>query len=123
MKVYLAAPWVERDLARIEAQKFIDSGYEITEAWWDHEQTTDPTELEKQALRDVMGVVAADIFVLLNSGKSEGKAVEMGMAMVLDKPVLIIGEPSNIFHYLTDFVEVVASVDEGLTRIKEALGD
>lgn len=126
MKIYLAAPWVQRDAARETSIAFEVAGHEITEKWWDHVEVDldDPEnhpELERQALKDVLGVASADLIVVLQLEKSEGKAVETGLGLALGKPVLVVGPRGNLFHFLTDFVEVVSDVETAITRINEAV--
>lgn len=122
MKVYIAAPWVDRHLVPAIADQFEAAGHEVTERWWLHPDVNgylgaeDNPELEDQAMKDFMGVVEADAFVVLNTGKSEGKAVETGIALTMCIPVVVIGGKSHIFHYLPDvqFVETAAEAIEAI---------
>lgn len=115
--VYLAGPWSDRDLARRTAARIEAWGYAISEAWWDHEDSTTPEELQRQALKDLDGVLRADIFVVLQAAKSEGKATETGIAIGNGMPIIVVRydgvEATNIFHHLPGVV-IVFSADEGL---------
>lgn len=114
MRVYVAAPWTHKEDAREAAALIEREGHEITEPWWDHPDTNDPVELEDQAARDIHGVEHSDALVLLNLAKSEGKAVETGIALARHIPILLVGDKSNVFHSLTDdfyqFTTVQAAV-------------
>lgn len=65
------------------------------------------TRLELQALKDLQGVLKANLLIVLNTAKSEGKATEQGIAIADGKPIIAVGErgvvTSNIFHYLMNY--------------------
>ncbi len=88
------------------------AGHTITERWWEHEDPLDYADpanlnaLEERATCDYLGVVTANVVVLINSKKSEGKAVEMGIAIALFKPIILVGERTNIFHFIPSVVPV-----------------
>ena len=122
MKVYVAAPWTHKAEALEYAMAIEAAGHEITKKWWEHREVpgyldsvisvANQVELETQAAEDIAGVLAADAFVLLNVGKSEGKAVETGVALIaallsqgrgpMSGPTtfILVGGMSNLFHYL-----------------------
>lgn len=114
-RIYLAAPWVDKDKMELIARTFEAKGFSITHRWW--EVDPDTAELSAQALKDYFGVVKADILVLLNTSKSEGKAVEQGIAIAEEKPIVAIGtlnsESKNIFHHLPNYTWV-GSVEEAI---------
>lgn len=114
MRVYVAAPWTRKEDARAAAELLEREGLEITEKWWDHSETTDPVELEDQAVKDVDGVERSDVLLLLNLEKSEGKAVETGIALGRRIPVLMVGEKSNVFHNLTGDIYQFPTVQAAL---------
>src|SRR2546430_620777 len=97
-KIYIAAPWIDRELAADAAAKFEAEGFEVTHKWWIVEtEDTRPLEeraayLEEHAYLDWDGVMAANILVLIHSAKSEGKAVEQGIALMRGIPIVAIGE-------------------------------
>jgi hypothetical protein len=121
VKVYIAGPWEDRHLMPHIAEKFEAAGHVITERWWEKEDrpgfkgiSNEPNDyLEERAIADFTGVVKAAALVLVNTRKSEGKAVEMGIALGAFKPVVLIGTRSNIFHYLPS-VYPVPDVDAAL---------
>lgn len=121
MRVYIAAPWRDKAIMPDIASKFLNAGHVVTHAWWktedipENERTVEA--LRKQAQWDVEGVKAADLVVVLNSSKSEGKSVEQGIAIADKKPILAVGKrgehSANVFHYLINY-KWVDSVDEAL---------
>ena len=58
----------------------------------------------KLALKDVAEVYSADLLILDNRQSSGGKNVEFGIALgqFQKKLVWIVGQSSNVFHYLAD---------------------
>src|SRR5689334_20169959 len=107
------------------AEQIEAAGHTITHRWWEVEEpansgypsNTDNEELTDHALRDFIGVVQATAVILINSAKSEGKAVETGIALAGGKPVFLVGQRSNIFHYIPA-VYPVATVEEALEHLK-----
>jgi hypothetical protein len=62
-------------------------------------------------------VVCASAFVLLNLEKSEGKAVETGVALGVGARRILVGPRSNIFHYLPGWTRV-NTVEEAILALK-----
>ena len=127
MRVYIAAPWICKDAARDAAVLFSDAGFVITKRWWDHrevpgylEHDDHIEELRQQAREDFEGVLTADLFVLLNLSKSEGKAVETGIALTWGIPIILVGGKSNLFHY-TPNIDEARSVEHAI-EIAESYG-
>lgn len=125
MKLYLAAPWVDRgEMTAISAQ-LEAAGHEITHKWWEVEEIEEGEGsieiLREQAARDFMGVWTCDKMVLINSKKSEGKAVEQGIALALDKDIIAVGklgeQSKNVFHYLLNY-KWVPTVEEAIACLQ-----
>ena len=126
MLVYLAAPWVDKQQAQEVADILGRQGHCITTRWWEHrdvpgyrtgnETRDELAELAEQAQLDLDGVLGADVFVLLNSQVSEGKAVETGVALCSGMPIIVLGKRSNLFHYC-DMVEMVNDIDQLLMTL------
>lgn len=122
MKIYLAAPWVDRELMPELAAKLEAAGHTLTWKWWETEDTSEGERtveaLAYQALKDFRGVVECQTLVLWNSKKSEGKAVEQGVALAKNKEIIAIGKrgdgtSSNVFHYLPNYTWV-GSIEEAI---------
>lgn len=128
IKIYVAAPWKDKPLA-LEAKKHLESqGFLVTSRWIDfHDDKPsdqsglayDKDVLLKEARQDVEDVYTCDILVLLNTQKrgeeTSGKAVETGMAMAWLKPVIVVGQVSNIFHHMSPVVE---TLDDAIAMIR-----
>jgi hypothetical protein len=130
MKVYLAGPWSRRHEVAIAATAFEQAGCLITKRWWEvpdvpgyHTGIMTPEEHQEvvnQATEDWVGVLEADTYVCLNWEKSEGKAVEFGIALASGMRLVIVGRPfRNIFQYLP-IVEAVDTVEEAVRLLKTA---
>lgn len=119
MKVYIAAPWVRRPEAIAVGEQFKAAGHELTCRWFHHETDGDPNDstgvtcnaasIRYQANEDIVDVRKADVLVVLNLQKSEGKAVETGIAIAAGIPVVSVGPRSNIFQSLGHEVADVAA--------------
>lgn len=91
------------------AAQFEAAGHTLTERWWEHVDipgypnnvtAAGFNALEDQSTLDYLGVVYADVLVVLNTERSEGKAVETGIAIALLKPIILVGSRTNIFHFI-----------------------
>lgn len=114
MKVYIAAPWADRELAQAFARRCEDRGLVVTHKWWlDEEDPTQPALMRGHAERDKTGVALAEVVILLNTRLSEGKALEQGLAIAWGKPILAVGHmaPTNPFHYLNNYTWVPTTED------------
>lgn len=121
MKIYIAAPWKHRGQVPGIAAKIEAAGHTITWRWWTIENVPESERtvenLRHQAINDVQGVKDADLVLLINSERSEGKSLEQGIAVADNKPIIAVGTrgefSQNVFHYLTNY-RWVTSVDEAL---------
>jgi nucleoside 2-deoxyribosyltransferase len=107
--IYVAGPWQWRE----HVGEFADRvnkipGVSIIEPWWEHPDTQDSDDLAEQADNDLRAVVECDLLVVLDYQLSEGKMVEMGVALTVGVPIFVTrlaGKPKNIFQYLPEVVE------------------
>lgn len=129
MKIYIAAPWKTRSEMPEIASKLEAQGHTITKKWWDVEDVAEesaraPEVLRQQAVDDFEGVRTADLVLVINSAKSEGKAFEQGVAVAHSKPIIIVGKrgefSANVFHYLDSYrwTETVEGALDILKTIK-----
>lgn len=127
ISVYLASPWADKEQTKIYAQQFREAGLNVVSRWHDfHEdKPTDGLQydvdvLMKEALADVEDVLACDIFVLFNTQprgqETSGKAVETGVAIAACKGIVLVGERTNVFHYLD--IPQVRTVEEAIEAVK-----
>ena len=115
--VYLSARFSRREELNRYREELAEAGIEVTSRW-----LTDPTaELTGEAWRilavkdpddkDRDDIRRADALVLFaDSGRDSrgGRHVEFGMALALEKRLIVVGEIENLFQCLTE-VEVVNS--------------
>lgn len=119
MKVYLAGPYQHKDSINVAAEQLRCLGIEVTSSWLEepHKPTTQMQDLTHEehlqyAERDVLDLIAADVFVLFaDQTKSiirAGRHVEFGMAVAINRlvepmPIFVVGpEYENIFHHLQE---------------------
>jgi nucleoside 2-deoxyribosyltransferase len=116
-RVYLAAPYPCLDDALIVAMAFKSRGIGITSRW-----LYESAELNGLwARNDLADVARADVVVILNPPEwrelgTGGRHVELGFAIALWKPIVLIGAASNIFHRLPE-VHIVPAVTDAITEI------
>lgn len=112
MRVYLAAPWSHKAVAH-EARAFMRvCGIPVISSWT--EQAEDATASREHAESDWAELERANVLVLLNLGKSDGKASEMGGALMAHKRVIVVGgKEGNIFYHLPQ-VEHVPSLEHAI---------
>lgn len=120
MKVYLAAPYAARDQLREHAEQltYLDLDVTCCSSWLTEDYPIHPgttgaaTSLaaevvERHVEQDLDDVDAADVVVVFTAvavgllpeeAASGGRHVETGYAIARGKPVIVVGEPENIFH-------------------------
>lgn len=113
LAVYIAAPSQMIGEAAVLRNLLHDSGFDCTSSWILDGLSGDTSETAEMDLADV---ARADVLVALNPSLwkdkgTGGRHVEMGYALALKKPVLLLGVRSNVFHYM-DGVWLATDVNE-----------
>ena len=75
----------------------LGEGYRIAVDWTWHAEEGKSLEY---ASEDLMGVIGCDVFVFIDGIRSTGKFVELGIALGIDKPIIIYRpdrKPTNVF--------------------------
>lgn len=93
---------------REPADKLWHLGHEIVSTWL--QECKKPISMQsddfkkKLAMKDVAEVTSADLIILDNRRSSGGKNCEWGVSLghFQKKLLWLVGEPSNVFHYLAD---------------------
>lgn len=115
MKLYLAAPYAARDTIRDKATQLEKIGFSITSTWLKEQHEITPgtinaaTDLTDEQTNlhvhtDIKDVSRSNLLVLFTNdtagaaSTSGGRHVETGIAMAQGVPVIVVGEPENIFH-------------------------
>jgi nucleoside 2-deoxyribosyltransferase len=121
--VYLSARFSRREELNRYRERLAEAGIEVTSRW-----LTDPTpELTDEAWRTLAAkdrgdIRRADALVLFADSKRDsrgGRHVEFGMALALEKRLIVVGEIENLFQRLTE-VEVVNSWEEAVALFTQA---
>ena len=108
MKIYIAGTFADQHDLRTYANHLWQLGHEITGTWLHEvkkpEAMSSDTFNKKLAIKDLCEVARADLVILDNRQSSGGKNAEWGFALGehQHKLLWLIGEPTNVFHYLTD---------------------
>lgn len=114
--IYIAGPYGARDQLRVYRDELRASGARVTSSWLDedHEITagtqgaatalSDEAVLEHASL-DLREIECADVLILFTAAYvgcegGGGRHVETGYAIAHGVPVIVVGEPENVFHRL-----------------------
>jgi nucleoside 2-deoxyribosyltransferase len=102
VKVYITAPYPLIATARLLADALRREAIVVTSRWLDGEEGETSAE---SAAKDLADVAAADVLVAINppawaNRGTGGRHVELGYAIALFKPILLLGPRTNIFHDL-----------------------
>jgi nucleoside 2-deoxyribosyltransferase len=102
--IYLAGPWERREqLARL-ARYLERHGHRVTSRWLtQHGEAQDVDEFRRQARNDLADIDAADVLVLdtrVEGSPRGGRHFESGYAFANGTPIILLGLPVNVFHYL-----------------------
>jgi nucleoside 2-deoxyribosyltransferase len=120
IRVYLAGPWKHRLSAAMGRSYLRHRGIDVVSNWTDVDDTKDSQQLQKAAQQDWNELQQADVLVLLNLAKSEGKAVEFGSALQRGIRVIVVQPDvfarSHIFMHLPQ-VEFVTTLVEAADRL------
>lgn len=115
MKIYLAAPYIERHAMMLYASLLKADGHVIVSNWVDRPRDDKDDgrtylgtnqEIRGWALEDWADILRADVLIhFTTEGPSRGgRHWETGAAFALDKRIIIIG-PREIMFYYMDRVE------------------
>ena len=120
MKIYIAAKFEDTDSYAVMKKRLEAEGHSITYDWTVHNEN----ELSKKecALADTQGVIDCDLLLLKAHVKGKGQYSELGMAIALKKPSIIIddGESTNIFFH-HPLCRLVAGLAEAMEIIKNGI--
>lgn len=87
--VYVGTSLLNAKNAKDVIDRFTAAGINITYDWTKHGQVFDEKLLEEYGIAELNGVRDADLFFMLQPGRS-GTHVELGIALGLNKPVIIV---------------------------------
>lgn len=109
--VYVAARFPHKERAAALARGLTSEGAVVNSRWLQEPCTSDSDPIvtvqyrAERAREDLQDLTMSDAVVLFNPIESTGVGtggchVEVGYALALWKPVVIVGALSNVFHYL-----------------------
>ena len=125
MTVYLAASWNEAAVLRDISAALIAKGYDFSlapSAWLDAEASgaegfpSDRDECLDVTVDIVKSIRTCDVLIAWNGQPSTrgGMHVELGIAIGLAKPIIVVGEPVNLFQKGAAVVIVPDATVDGL---------
>lgn len=141
MRVYIAAPYIARDWVREYVVPLLGPDFQVVSSWLygarpltvGHLGTSPDRpdeEVTKHARDDLSGVALAEAVLLLSGsflrGSGEftdeylhtgGRHVEVGFALARAVPVVVVGEPENVFE--RTLCEVAPSLPAALKILRE----
>lgn len=134
-RVYVASRWADGpDLVRLVVDRLESAGWACTHKWWTETPSEHVAGWAANADRDLRGVAAADLVVVLAMRGREGTGMwmEMGYALGLGKPVLLwvpeahrdflrpaLSETTSPFCYAPGVRRWCSDVDVLLDRVVE----
>jgi nucleoside 2-deoxyribosyltransferase len=118
MRAYLAAPYAARAQVRQYAEELEAIGYTVTSTWLTEDHDINPgtvgaataladEDVDRHASTDFADIRRSDVLVLITESVAElvggtattgGRHIETGFAIALDKHVVVVGTPENVFH-------------------------
>ena len=123
MKIYLAGPYRSRAQLQRFAAELTALGFDVTSRWLEETHEINAgTEGAAPALpdavvaahaeTDLIDIEISEALVLFTSAYvgvegGGGRHVETGYAIARSKPVIVVGEPENVFHRLSSGVHRV----------------
>jgi hypothetical protein len=122
MKIYLAATYTKQPIMQQIARRLISLGHIVTSSWI---HGTIDSHYRLEAEKDVHDIYEADTLIfftdlnhiffpdkLIHQTRG-GRHTELGLALGLQKRIILVGDRENIFHYLPK-IEQVNTIDEML---------
>ena len=93
-KAYVGTSLMEKDQARYIIKLLEDNGYTITYDWTTHGRLTNIEELKECCYKEINGVKECDLFFMYFPARF-GTHVELGIALALDKQIILVVDKTN----------------------------
>jgi nucleoside 2-deoxyribosyltransferase len=118
MKIYLASSLFNIPKVQLIRDDLISQGHQITYDWTIHGQLSDLDELKQAGINETQGVKDCDLLFMVTPARL-GTHVELGIAIALNKPIIILaeGELEMKPFYLLDNVTIFKRYSEALNHI------
>jgi len=134
VKVYLAGPYGSRDKLRTYADLVRGADCEVTSSWLNEDHDITPgtegaaADLSDEvvlahARMDLNDVLRSDLLMLFTSAfvgveGGGGRHVETGFALAHGLPIIVVGQPENVFHRLTDSVTACPTLGDAIVQLR-----
>lgn len=125
--VYIATRFQDQEYAKSIRNMILRSDLEcsVTCSWLDETETDQSIDAKgrlTRAFMDYFEVTSSNVLVVLNPYHKHGHGsggfhLETGIALAKGIPVVYLGEPENIFHYLPSVI-IVNDMDNLLEAIR-----
>jgi len=94
MKIYVAGKWEDRDIIKYIQRSLIKDEHKITCDWTNHSSHSHSMEY---AIADLEGVRNCNLLIayMMHDYIYKGAWAEIGAALILNKPVIIIGNRAD----------------------------
>jgi nucleoside 2-deoxyribosyltransferase len=111
-KVYIAGRYSQKVELNGVASLLRDNGHVVTASWLEEDYAPNITldqvpddDLAQLAVVDIQDIQMADTLAFFSCDPATpthrgGRHVEMGVAIALNKQIIVVGPKENIFHYL-----------------------
>ena len=107
MKFYIAGRWLERKFIKTIMTHIEKMGHTVTHDWTIEGEDVgyDPAELAVNAVEDIEGVKACDVLIAItiNEHHYRGTYGEIVGALILDKPVWMVGQAPSTNKFVFKF--------------------
>jgi len=128
MRIYLATSYARREEMMKVAEDIRAIGGEVTSRWITGAHEIEPGNNSRNlefAIDDWYDLMGADTFILFTEAQQAvtrgGHHVEFGIALALDKRMMLVGPQMNVFHYL-DKVSIFPTWEKCLARLRGYFG-
>lgn len=127
MKIYLASNYADHPRMRIIKEVLGQQNIKVTSRWinGEHAHLEGGTHQEMNARfarEDLEDLESAEVVVVFNEpgprSSRGGKHLELGYALAIKKRIILIGQPSNVFHYLPE-IEIIEDVSDLIQKLIE----
>ena len=117
LRIYLAGRYERREELNSYASDLVERGHTVSASWLTRKETKDFDEFDSirsvafyqpVAARDLSDIRHSDVIVTFSErpgGEQKsrgGRHVELGVALALQKPVVMVGDGEHIFHTLPE---------------------
>lgn len=106
MKIYVAGKKIPR--AKKIMEMIRNAGHEITFDWT---KNYNEDNWSKDALSEKEGIQKCDLFVYLWCEDAKSARYEAGMAMGLNKPVIVSEAPDSFFYHLPNVTRIPSDTE------------